>query len=118
MTDNYLANVDNKEFVALKRASNLYSILNCGIIEDLAGKYLREAIVLFGSYARGEDTGKSDIDIAVITDKKKEVNTAKYEKVLKRRINIHEITLDKASKEFRNNLANGVTLYGFLRLIR
>ena len=118
VTDNYLANVDNKEFVALKRASNLYSILNCGIIEDLAGKYLREAIVLFGSYARGEDTGKSDIDIAVITDKKKEVNTAKYEKVLKRRINIHEITLDKASKEFRNNLANGVTLYGFLRLIR
>ena len=40
VTDNYLANVDNKEFVALKRASNLYSILNCGIIEDLAGKYL------------------------------------------------------------------------------
>ncbi|MBD3312871.1 hypothetical protein GF345_00355 [Candidatus Woesearchaeota archaeon] len=118
VTDNYLANTDNKEFVALKRASNIYSISSCGVIREIAEKYLPEAVVLFGSYARGEDTGRSDIDIAVITDKKKDINTAKYEKSLKRRINIHKIKLDKASKEFRNNLANGITLHGFLRLIK
>jgi len=46
--------------------------LSSGLIALLKDKYEEpEAIVVFGSYARGEDTSESDIDIAVVTKKKK-----------------------------------------------
>lgn len=118
VTDNYIANVENKEYIALKKAFNIYNIFSCGIIGELKNKYLPEAIVLFGSYARGEDTEKSDVDIAVITEKRKSPDMTKYEKVLKRKINIHEIKLQKASREFKNNLTNGITLCGFLKVFK
>lgn len=118
VTDNYLANVENKEYAALKKAFNIYKIHSCGMVDELAKEYMPEAIVLFGSYARGDDTEKSDVDIAIITEKRKDIDMTRYEKTLKRKINIHEIQYQKASREFRNNLANGITLYGFLKVFR
>ena len=75
-----------------------------------------EAIILFGSYSRGEDTETSDIDLAVATTKKLSLNLTLYEKKLKRKISIHEITLEKVSEEFLNNLANGLVITGYLKI--
>lgn len=68
--------------------------------------------MLFGSFSRGEDTENSDIDIVVITKKGLSLNTEKYDKVLKKRVNIHEVDLIKISEEFKANLANGIVLEG------
>ncbi|MBI5060836.1 MAG: nucleotidyltransferase domain-containing protein [Candidatus Aenigmarchaeota archaeon] len=76
-----------------------------------------EAIIVFGSYSRGEDQSGSDIDIAIITKKRINVSTVEFEKRLKRKINIYEIQIKHAEKEFLNTLANGIVLYGHMRVV-
>lgn len=108
----------NEKFVQLKRAYNLYSISGSGLLDFLKIQYEEpEAIVLFGSYSKGEDISRSDIDIAIITSKHKELNIVLFEKKLKRKIKLYEIKVEKAEKEFLNTLANGIVLYGYLRVV-
>ena len=69
------ANREGKLFYPLKRAYNLYNLYASGFLEHLINAYSRPAcIVLFGSYARGEDTDESDIDIAIITSRNVQVS--------------------------------------------
>ena len=107
----------NEKFIQLKRVYNIYSIFDSGLLDFLREKYEEpECIILFGSYGKGEDTSKSDIDIAIVTKKRMELNLNKFEKKLTRRIRIYEIKLDKAGLEFLNSLANGIVLYGYLKV--
>ena len=109
----------NEKFVHLKQVYNIYSIFSTNLLKIIAEKYQQpEAIILFGSYAKGEDITKSDIDIAVITSETIELNLDKFERELNRKIKIYEIKIKKAEKEFLNTLANGVVLYGFLNIIK
>lgn len=112
---NYGANRDNQVWTALKRAYNLFSLYDSGLVEALRKTYEEpEAIVLFGSYSRGEDTEQSDIDIAVITNLEKSFGRKSFEKTVARPINLIEVDLSRAKKEFINSLANGVILHGYL----
>lgn len=116
---NYNANTDAPLWLPLKRSYNLYTLYDAGLVDALVESYDAPAgIVLFGSYARGEDVEKSDIDIAIITKNEKGFDATKFEKVLARKINIMEVTISAAKKEFLNNLANGIVLHGYLTLIR
>lgn len=57
-----------------------------------------DMVVLFGSYAKGKETEKSDIDLLVINkDGKKSLSFSKYELLFKKQINPVFITM----KEFR-----------------
>lgn len=108
-----MANRENANFVKSKRVYNLELIYNSYIVDYLSKSYNQpKCIILFGSFSRGEDIEKSDIDIAVITNKKLDIDLPEYEKKLKRAINLHEINLSKISEEFRANLANGIVLEG------
>lgn len=108
----------SEKFVQMKRLFNIYSLYGCGLVSFLRQQYEEpEAIVLFGSYAKGEDISKSDIDIAVITSKNMTLDLKKFEPPLKRKINIHEIKLKYAEKPFLNSLANGTVLYGYLKVL-
>ena len=102
-------------FLRLKRILNLSSIYSSGLIDKLIEIYHKpQAIILFGSYSRGEDTENSDIDISVVTDRKEvEESYAKYEKKLKRRIDIKILNPKNITKEFAVSLANGIVLYGY-----
>jgi len=109
----------NDKFVNLKRAYNIYSIFTSGLLDFLRETYEEpEAIVLFGSYAKGDDISISDIDIAVVTARAIGPKLSRFEKVLGRHIKIYEITIAKAEKEFLNNLANGIVLQGYLKVIK
>ena len=55
------------------------------LIDSLVLKYSNPAIVLFGSFDKGEDSKRSDIDILVVTPLKKTVDVALFEKKLKRK---------------------------------
>lgn len=85
------------------------------VITLLKEKLDCDAIVLFGSYARGTQTQESDIDIAFKT--KKEINSEtqfelmqELEEILK--IDVDLINLDKITDVFRYEiLMNGETLY-------
>lgn len=116
---NYSGNYNNPVFTGLKRSSNLFLLYSCGLIMTLAEFYhTPECIVLFGSYAKGEDTDESDIDIAIITGMKKLPELHQYEEKLNRKISIHLISnVKKVDVNFINSLANGIVLYGYLDLI-
>ena len=106
----------NRESTAFTRKKRLYNIeitYDSGLVDYLAKAYNHpKSVILFGSFSRGDDIESSDIDIAVITKKKISINISEYEKFLGRGISIHEVDLEKMSKEFKLSLANGVVLEG------
>ena len=104
---------ENEKFSRYKLLYNLEKIYKSGIIEFLSKEYhYPKAIILFGSFSRGEDIESSDIDIAILIKRKLNLDLSKYEKALKKTVNIHEIDMNKISKEFKANLANGIVLEG------
>jgi len=111
------ANRDSELFIRLKRLSNLKKTYLSGMVDVLYKEYgAPEAIVLFGSYSRGEDVAKSDIDLAIVTKKGQTIDVDKYENMFKRHVQVHLIDLQRAGKGFLTNLANGIVLKGYLHL--
>jgi predicted nucleotidyltransferase len=109
------ANETHYVFLAVKQAYNLLKIRESGLVNYLEKTYNHpESIVVFGSFAKGEDREHSDIDIAVITSKSLSLRLEKFEKFLQKKITIHELRKKKVTKEFLNSLANGIVLSGFL----
>ena len=110
----YVAKRGENAFRRQKKVYNLSSILESGLIEYLEEKLTPKAIVLFGSYRRGEDVEDSDIDIFVEC-KEEPVDLAKFEKKLSRKIELHfNENFTAYSKELKNNVINGIVLSGFL----
>ena len=73
--------------------------------------------MLFGSASRGEDTEESDIDL-FIQAKQSKIDLSKFGKTLNRKINLlFESDFKTVSPELINNLANGVVLYGYFKVI-
>ena len=107
------AKLDNPKFKNLKRAYNIKKLYDSGLLEYFKEHLPLKTIVLFGSYSRGDDTEKSDIDIAVDGDEKK-LNLELYEKKLNRPINVEFINIKKITKELKNSLINGIVLSGYL----
>ena len=109
------ADRDSVLFRELKRSYNLFSLYKSKLVNELVESYNKpETIVLFGSYSKGEDTEESDIDIAIITERHKDVNLAVFERRLHRKIKVLEIQRPSIEKEFWNTLINGIVLYGYL----
>ena len=112
----YFANTQNKKYKFHKRDYLLSKLMDSGIIDYIQKETLPSSIILFGSGAKATFTEKSDIDIFVEA-KESKLNIAKYEKKLNRRINLlFESNLNDLSKELRNNIINGIVLYGFIRI--
>ena len=108
-----------EDFRLLKRCYNIQNLNRSGIISFLRDRYEEpEAIVLFGSYSKGEDISTSDIDIAIVTQKALTLDIKKFEKKLKKKINIYEAHIKTAEKEFMNELANGTVLHGYLMMVK
>src|SRR3989344_4451681 len=110
-------NRDNHKVMQLKRVDNLKQIYETGLADFLEKEFAGAAIILFGSYSRGEDIINSDIDIAVIGRKDKEADVAKFEKLLERRISISFYeSFGKIHKHLKENLCNGILLAGGVEL--
>ena len=109
----------NGKFLIFKRLYNIYSLYESGLLVLLKKFYeMPQAIILFGSYSEGTDMEKSDIDLAIISSKKDELDLSKFESKLARKINIHLINLENTPQEFKNSLANGIVLEGFVEIIK
>ena len=112
----FTANRESREFRLLKVAYLLLALEESGLITQLESTY-PDCIILFGSGARGEDNEKSDIDIFVQGEEQKP-DTGNLEKKLKRKTNIlFEPKIDALQKELVNNLANGIVLRGYLKVV-
>ncbi len=112
----FIANRESKAFGILKLSALLLSLEETGLIQEIM-KFYPDCIVLFGSASKGEDTEKSDIDLFVQA-KAVNLKTDQFEKKLNRRINlIFEENIPALQKELLNNLANGIVIRGYLKVI-
>ncbi len=117
-------NRDNPKAIDLKRVENLKAIYESGLVDHLSETFPGCTIILFGSYSFGEDVWinteqghKSDIDIAVIGTKDREIDLIKFEKLLERSIIINCYTSFKNIHEnLRNNILSGILLNGRVEL--
>ena len=121
----YKANSEGFEFKDLKRYYNVQKLRKSGLLDFLLDEFNNpEVIVLFGSYGKGEDSMKSDIDILIVTPIRKAVKLEKFEKVLEHTIQVFthsrtEIEQMKASnKELLNSMVDGIILAGHWELFR
>ncbi len=113
--ETYKASI-NDEFKTQKLAYNLVSLYDSGLVSFLTKEYTPDCIILFGSASHGEDIEESDIDIFMISGKK-DLSLSGFEKKLGRKINLQTVdNFSSLSKELRNNIINGVKLYGYLEV--
>ncbi len=111
--DGYIANRENGDFLWGKMACNILSLkpLRDLIVERLGPS----AVILFGSYLRGEDIESSDVDIAVISKVKTGLDFSGIEELLMRKIRVIIVDgLSKLDKGIRGKISNGFLLYGTL----
>ena len=103
------ANRENPVFVNLSRIYWEIQLRNSGLIEYLERELVDPLIILFGSFSKAEVSPKSDIDIAIKSNKKK-LDLAQFEKKLKRDIQI--VFYDDAKINLQRNILNGFILSG------
>jgi len=110
-------NRDNPKTIGFKRVENLKMIYECRLIEFLEESFPGTTIILFGSYSLGEDTQDSDIDIAIINSKEKDVELAKFSKLLEKKIFLHfYFSFKEIKKELKENILSGIILSGGIEL--
>ncbi|MFA6023474.1 MAG: nucleotidyltransferase domain-containing protein [Candidatus Pacearchaeota archaeon] len=104
--------------------SMVYQLLyEGGVINDIYKKVGNtKAIILFGSYRKGDDNEKSDIDLAIEVIGKenlKIINLGVISKFGYRKnvpVNIHIFSRDKIDINLFSNITNGIVLEGFLEV--
>ena len=110
-------NRDDVRVMGLKRSDNLSQLYESSLIAFLSDKFPAAIIILFGSYSYGTDTVDSDIDIAIITKKEKEVDLTSFNKELERNITIQFYeSLSGIHNNLKNSIINGIVLNGVIEL--
>ena len=110
-------NRDNKKVIELKRVENLRVIYDSEIVEFLYHEFPEATIILFGSYSYGEDTITSDVDIAMIRVREKEINLNEFNKKLGKEIILHFYpNFKEINKNLKGNILNGILLKGGIEL--
>ncbi len=105
-----LSAVFEEDFIYHKKWANLFLLLDSGLIRKISG-LLPKTIILFGSYARGEDHERSDIDLAV--DGEVPFSLAAYERILHRPIQVHRLGKD-VPPLLLENIREGILLEGVM----
>ncbi len=112
-----ILNRDNPRTMAFKRIENLKLIYESGLVEFLEESFPGTSVILFGSYSRGEDTDRSDIDIAIIGSSEKEIELTKFDKLLERTVFLHFYSSFKTiEKELKENILSGIIFIGGIEL--
>lgn len=110
-------NRDEKKAIELKRIENLRNIYDSKLLEYLERELPGGTIILFGSYSYGEDIGTSDIDLAIIGRKEKNLKLDEFENILNRKININFYSSFKEiHRDLKNNILRGIVLEGTVEL--
>jgi len=112
----YAAERENPRFKLYQKLSIQLELEISGLVEYLWNELSPKAIILYGSFARGEAVDSSDIDIFIIGNKCK-IDLTKYESYFQREIHLmFEKDLKHVPKHLKNNLINGVVLRGYLKM--
>ena len=110
----YYANRENLVFTYLSRIYWYYIFRKSGLIGYFEKELVSPTIILFGSFSKAEISPQSDIDIAVFTISKKELDMRKFQKALKRKIQLFffKSREEVGNKNLLNNILNGFLIGG------
>ncbi|MEK6824032.1 MAG: nucleotidyltransferase domain-containing protein [Nanoarchaeota archaeon] len=112
----YSAFRDNPDFILYKKMSILFELNESGLINYLWEKLSPEAIVLYGSFSRGESIENSDIDLFIL-GKERFIKLEEFEKKLNKNVHIlFKKSLKELPSELKNNVLNGIILKGYLKI--
>lgn len=114
----YTADSSSPHYLLEKKCFNLKTLHNSGIIEYIKKRCGDPPIVVFGSFAQGEDYEESDIDLYIETPLKAFSLPKKVTKLLN--LNVHLLIYEKIEKVenpyLRNSILNGITLNGLIEV--
>jgi predicted nucleotidyltransferase len=101
----FKANLDNIVFRYIKKTYFIKRLEESGFISSL--KSVASDVVLFGSFAKGLDDSKSDMDLLIISLNKSEVNKIilNFEKKFNKQINVHVFSFLEWDKQKKINIA-------------
>lgn len=108
---NYFAN-KNKLFISLSRI--YWSVILKELIKYLNKELINPVIILFGSFSKAEIKKDSDIDLAVFSVTKRNINLKNFEKKLNKKIQLFLFKSrdEVKNKELLNNILNGYKISG------
>jgi predicted nucleotidyltransferase len=116
--DLYQADIESTVYRDLKIYYNIRKVRSSGLIEELNKFYLKPTIILFGSMATGYDNEDSDLDLVIISERKKEFELIeRFEKKINKSI---QLFIVKNIKELKNqhlinNVLSGIVLQGEIK---
>ena len=110
----------SETYILEKKLFNIKQLYESGLINCLKIELSNPAIILFGSFAKGEDTEESDIDLYMETPSKKQVNLDRFEKLLKRKIQVfqHKNLKEIKNPNLANNIINGIILNNYVEVFK
>ena len=116
----YTTDRGSHPYLLEKRLFNLRSLHDSGLVTYLIYVLHNPVIIVFGSYARGEDIEQSDIDLYLESPAKKKPDISKYESALHRPIHllVHQSIREIKNKELANNILNGTIIHGHIEVFR
>jgi predicted nucleotidyltransferase len=116
----YSADMGSNKYLLEKKLYNIQSLFDSGLIKFLIEELGNPDIILFGSFFKGIDLEESDIDLFVQTVSKKKLDLTKFEDKLQRKIQLfcHKKISFVRNKHLINNIMNGVTLNGFVEVVK
>ncbi len=116
-------NVSDPRVKNYKIVHNLDLIFGTNLIEFLTSNYPRaRALILFGSYRKGDDLSKSDIDVALEIPGLARIQVIQggvIDKLGYREnvaVNLHLFSRQTVDPNLFANIANGIVLHGFLEV--
>ena len=112
----YTSMRDNSNFILYKKISILFELNDSGLIDYLWDKLSPEAIILYGSYSKGESIENSDVDLFIL-GKNKNIDLINFEKKLNKRLHIlFKESTKEIPNELKNNILNGIILKGYIKV--
>jgi|SRR3989344_6373011 len=116
----YTANMGSEKYILEKKLYNIKRIYESGLVEYLRQELSNPPIVLFGSFVKGEDIEESDIDLYIETPSRKRISLEKFEKLLKRKIQVfqHKNLNEISNPHLANNIINGATLNNYIEVFK
>ena len=117
-------NRNDEKTIGLKRVENLRMIYESGLVDFFKDKFPGATIILFGSYSNGEDVSvksekgqDSDIDIAVVGKKEKNIELKEFDKKFGKKISVNFYdSFNKIHKHLKDSILNGILLSGSVEL--
>ncbi len=119
----YFANRESRKYRLCKTFEINMSLDESGFIDAINKHFGYPTIVLFGSYANGDAIEESDVDIAIISESKNEMNVKDFERIVKKQIQIFLLTkqeldkLKKSNPSTFNGIINGYVISGRLEVV-